>query len=145
MDTPALTWSDSLSAWAYNYTNSLRGTEYDPCSGNLIHSTYRDFQGENIAFATQSSPAGLVDLWYDEIEYYDYNDVTGIEHDGEEVGHFTQVVWASTTEVGCAVVDCPASDGTYLLCEYKPAGNVYNGNANADLYSYFRENVKELK
>lgn len=144
-NTPPLTWSDSLSAWAFTYANSLRGTEYDPCSGRLLHSSNRGFQGENIAFATQSNPTALVDLWYDEIQYYDYNDITGITHNNQDVGHFTQVVWVDTTEVGCAVIDCPANDGTYLLCEYTPAGNVYNGNADADEFSYFRTNVRPLK
>jgi len=47
-------------------------------------------------------------------------------------GHFTQVVWATTTEIGCALVDCPsgtpANPGTgwrvqLLFCQYNPGGN----------------------
>lgn len=141
-----------MSAWAYNYVNSLRGTKYDPCSGVLLHSSSkaRGNKGENIALATNASPAKLVDLWYNQVQYYDWNDVTGISHNGHDVGHFTQVVWASSSTVGCAVVQCSRAQGdkydaTYMLCDYAPAGNVYNGNAGADLYSYFRKNVLELK
>jgi len=41
-------------------------------------------------------------------------------------GHFTQVVWAATTTVGCAVKSCPKYP--IYICEYDPPGNViYNG------------------
>lgn len=144
VDTPPLTWSDDLSAWAYDYADTLKGTFYDPCSGQLIHSSTRNNQGENIAFATYSGPDALVDYWYDEIVDYDYNDITGIIHNGMDVGHFTQMVWASSTAVGCASIECPANNGLYLLCEYSPAGNIYIANSD-DTYKYFRDNVKPLK
>jgi len=40
----------------------------------------------------------------------------------ENVGHYTQMVWPTTTHVGCAV----ASNGRvdYLVCRYSPAGNI---------------------
>jgi hypothetical protein len=40
----------------------------------------------------------------------------------ENVGHYTQMVWPTTTRVGCAV----ASNGRvdYLVCRYSPAGNI---------------------
>lgn len=144
VDTQPLIWSDDLSAWAYDYANTLTGTNYDPCSGNLVHSTTRGNQGENIAFATYSDPTALVDLWYDEIQYYDYNNVTGIYHDGQEVGHFTQVVWNASTAVGCAAIECAANNGLYLLCEYTPAGNVYDATPGADVYGEFKTNVLPL-
>lgn len=87
--------------------------------------------GENIAYASYANWDFLIDMWYNEIEHYDYNDITGIYHDGVEVGHFTQLVWAASQEVGCASVQCP-NDGTYLLCEYSPQGNIYDGNAGED-------------
>lgn len=47
-------------------------------------------------------------------------------------GHFSQIVWQSTTSVGCATVDCSASGLAntgagvapwFTVCNYKPAGN----------------------
>lgn len=44
-------------------------------------------------------------------------------------GHFTQVVWATTTEIGCALVDCPINTAwvgyrsQFLVCQYNPGGN----------------------
>ncbi|EDQ99604.1 uncharacterized protein LACBIDRAFT_334862 [Laccaria bicolor S238N-H82] len=83
---------------------------------------------------------GIVDAvndWMSEAPDYDYN------HPGfsEGTGHFTQVVWKSTTQVACAVASCPAgtifSDyaSQYVICRYTPPGNYdgefahYNGSS----------------
>ncbi|KAG9259012.1 CAP domain-containing protein [Emericellopsis atlantica] len=46
-------------------------------------------------------------------------------------GHFTQVVWKSTTKVGCYTASCPAGTvlqypSLYTVCNYDPPGN-YGG------------------
>lgn len=57
---------------------------------------------------------------YQEIDYYDYNN-PGFSM---ATGHFTQVVWKGTTQVGCAVQTCPSgfagwsTGGTYVVCRY---------------------------
>ncbi|KAF8990188.1 CAP domain-containing protein, partial [Cyathus striatus] len=43
-------------------------------------------------------------------------------------GHFTQVVWKSTTSVACAITSCPAGTifgqaSKYVVCRYAPPGN----------------------
>jgi hypothetical protein len=37
-------------------------------------------------------------------------------------GHYTQVVWKTTTEIGCGMATGSAND--YLVCQYSPGGNV---------------------
>nr|CAD7197569.1 unnamed protein product [Timema douglasi] len=41
-------------------------------------------------------------------------------------GHYTQVVWANTHEVGCGYISYPgkSSHSTTLVCNYKPGGNI---------------------
>jgi hypothetical protein len=36
-------------------------------------------------------------------------------------GHFTQVVWKGSKQVGCGVAAC--GDKTYWVCRYTPTGN----------------------
>ena len=50
-----------------------------------------------------------------------YDFTTGESTDGNAVGHFTQVVWKSTTKVGCGFSTC--GDNDLLVCNYSPAGN----------------------
>jgi hypothetical protein len=39
----------------------------------------------------------------------------------EDVAHYTQMVWPTTTRVGCAIY---AVDWDYLICRYSPPGNI---------------------
>jgi hypothetical protein len=39
-----------------------------------------------------------------------------------DVGHYTQIIWPTTTHVGCALASTGRAD--YLVCHYSPAGNV---------------------
>jgi hypothetical protein len=41
----------------------------------------------------------------------------------QDVGHYTQVIWPSTQQVGCAVAHNRSHD--FLVCRYWPAGNVF--------------------
>ena len=59
-------------------------------------------------------------MWYDEVK--DYNYVRPGFSMG--TGHFTQVVWKSSTEVGFGVAR--ASNGSYYAVgNYYPPGNMY--------------------
>ena len=65
-------------------------------------------------------------MWYDEIAQYRFPD-GGFSM---ETGHFTQVVWRGTTQVGCGHSQCKGND--IWVCNYDPAGN-WDGQ--------YRENV----
>jgi hypothetical protein len=54
--------------------------------------------GANLARASSNlGMSAIVDLWYDEEPLYEYNN-PGYSY---ETGHFTQIVWKGTTEIGC--------------------------------------------
>jgi len=63
----------------------------------------------------------VVQAWYDEVQWYDYEKNSCQE--GKVCGHYTQVVWHTTTEVGCAATVCEDFSQIWV-CEYAPAGNV---------------------
>ena len=56
--------------------------------------------------------------WYDEIAKYDFA-APGFS---QKTGHFTQVVWRNSKELGCAKASCSGKD--YWVCRYSPPGNI---------------------
>jgi len=85
-------------------------------------------EGENLWAGTKRyyGPEAMVDAWIREKKYFrpgvfPDNSTTGKV---EDVGHYTQLVWRATTEVGCAQAASASED--ILVCRYAEAGN-YRG------------------
>ena len=120
---PPLAWSDSLAAQAAVWANSLAR------EGLFGHSPpeMRPGQGENLWMGTAGafSLDDMVGAWSDEKRMYRYGRFPEVTASGEwhVVGHYTQMIWRDTTEVGCALVRANGAD--YLVCRYSPPGNVY--------------------
>jgi hypothetical protein len=104
---------------------------------NFNHNPNRD-GGENIyASCSTTAPVTItgtdaVDDWSAEASGYVYstNSCNTADTQSGECGHFTQLVWRTTTGVGCAVAQCttntPCSgfpDWAFVVCDYTPAGN----------------------
>lgn len=119
-NTGSLNWSDELATYAQNYADN-----YD-CSGSLTHSGGP--YGENLALGYSGS-SGAVNAWYDEISDYDFTN-PGFSSNS---GHFTQLVWKGTSEVGCGIKSCNNEWHDYIICSYNSPGNVggeYADNVN---------------
>ena len=118
---PPLTWSPKLAAVAQKWANALRdkGCAFGHSGGQY---------GENLAAGTEGvlDPEATVKMWYDEIAKYRFPN-GGFSM---ETGHFTQVVWRGTSQVGCGHSQCKGND--IWVCNYDPAGN-WDGQ--------YRENV----
>lgn len=112
----ALTWDSTLAAYAQAYAD-----KYD-CSGTLTHSGGQ--YGENLALGY--TVTGSIDAWYSEGDNYNYGSSCSV------YDHFTQVVWKSTTKVGCGYKKCDSYWGTYIVCSYDPAGN-YIGECDSNV------------
>ena len=109
----ALTWSPKLASVAQAWANSLRdrGCKFEHSQNNAY--------GENLAGGTigMLDPNATVAMWYEELK--DYNFASG--GFSMQSGHFTQVVWRGTTQLGCGRSQCNGSD--IIVCEYDPPGN----------------------
>ena len=106
---PSVVWSDTVADNAQAYA--------DTCPDSHSGSEY----GENLAWATYDmEESEVVQMWYDEEPLYDY-DNPGFSY---ATGHFTQVVWKGTTQIGCGFKSgCPWPNSTVWVCQYNPPGN----------------------
>ncbi|XP_011454703.3 peptidase inhibitor 15-A [Magallana gigas] len=118
-DMHALVWDDQLSSEAANWIKSCK----------FEHQMKG--RGENLAFDTNPKKDeelinSSMKAWYDEIKDYNY----ARKQCGRSC-HYTQIVWAKTRKVGCAIEKCdylhgfgrPIKDAWYLACFYDPKGN----------------------
>jgi len=110
---PALVWSDRLASQALRWGQLLAAHRR---FGHNPNSPY----GENLfeIQGARATPAEVVGDWAGEAAHYDYR--TGRCHGN--CGHYTQVVWRSTREVGCAVTR--SREVEIWVCEYDPPGNI---------------------
>jgi pathogenesis-related protein 1 len=67
------------------------------------------------------APSQVVDTWGSESADYSYARNTCMAD--RQCGHYTQIVWQSTEEVGCGRAIC-RSLGQVWVCNYRPAGNL---------------------
>lgn len=139
-----LTWDEGLAESSQRLA--------DQCQ--LAHSTGRNY-GENVAgmpgsINTTTPTIGdirdltnAVQLWYNEQTIYANKSQTGAPF--VQWGHFTQVVWKDTTNVGCAYKSCLEQNNMYpgtnrkingiFVCQYTPPGNFagrYESNVQAN-------------
>lgn len=83
--------------------------------------------GENIWTGSASgfSPKAGITAWYNEVDVYTY----ATQKCSRVCGHYTQVVWATSYKVGCAVHFCPKvkyitiTNAALFVCNYGPPGN----------------------
>jgi pathogenesis-related protein 1 len=122
---PDLVWSESLAQAAQSWANHLSS------SGCCAMSHSGSGYGENIYKVSavvwsngrreiqSRSAQQIVDGWATEAKDYDYenNTCNGI------CGHYTQIIWRDSTELGCAVAICP-DKAQMWVCNYAPVGNI---------------------
>jgi hypothetical protein len=117
---PPLKWNPELAGRASDYARVLAE------SGQIVHASRdgRQNERENISLSPRgtNSPLALVRRWGDERRYFRGgtfpNSCTG---DWSQCAHFTQMVWSTTTDVGCGFHRGAQFDA--LVCRYSPPGN----------------------
>ena len=123
---PPVTWSDSVAAGAQDWADHMLST------GVFQHSTLEQLngQGENMV-AGMGANYPLLDMihgWTNEKQNYHGQPIDGtMGAPYATYGHYTQMVWNSTTEIGCGYATNDRS--TYFVCRYSPAGNILGQTA----------------
>ncbi|KAJ8324543.1 hypothetical protein O5D80_006788 [Batrachochytrium dendrobatidis] len=108
---PSLSWSRSAANAAQTWANHLASTGLFQHSGGAVggfgESLYRSSHGQSCGVAVRA--------FFSERVYYHGGPIS--LQDLNNYGHYTQLVWASTRQVGCAQA------GGNIVCEYFPPGN----------------------
>ncbi len=104
----AFTWSTTVAQAAQTWVDNLAATS---CSLQHSDSNY----GENLYMGSGSRDmVSAAKAWEEEKSNYESNS-------GQD-GHYTQMVWRNSTELGCAAATCN-SGATIISCNYNPPGN----------------------
>ena len=117
-----LAWSDELARDAMAHAQYMARTGY---YGHDRTPGRRKKAGENL----WRGPRGvfsydvMVGVMIEEERYFRPGVFPNVSRTGvwTDVAHFTQIVWPTTTSVGCALASSATTD--YFVCRYSPSGN----------------------
>lgn len=122
-----MTWNPALAATAQAWAESC--TDNAAPAGLIDHNPNRSddhpyYVGENVFGSSgQATAEGAVNSWAAEAASYDYDSNTCAA--GQICGHYTQIVWADSVDLGCGIADCPNLQfGSTIVCNYGPGGNI---------------------
>jgi len=124
---PPLRWNAALSEGARQWSDHLART------GGFYHSPNEPGSrvGENIWGGTPGAygPEAMVGLWIAEKRNYQPGTFPANSRTGwvGDVSHYTQVMWHSTDQVGCALSRGAGEE--VLVCRYSGAGNIMGQKA----------------
>jgi hypothetical protein len=116
-----LQWDPNLARSAMSYAPTLASL------GSLQHSprASRPGQRENLwrGPARYYGPAQMVGTWAAEKRFFRPGVFPAVSATGNwfDVSHYTQMIWSTTTHVGCGIYRAGRWD--YLICRYSPPGN----------------------
>ena len=119
---PPLVWDAALAAGAAAYGPELARR------GQLAHSPResRPGQGENLCMGTRGAynVEEMVGSWAAERRLFRPGTFPEVSSSGrwEDVAHYTQMIWRSTSRLGCALHSSERWD--FLVCRYAPPGNI---------------------
>ncbi|XP_042866363.1 cysteine-rich secretory protein 2-like [Penaeus japonicus] len=118
----AMSWSSAAAVDAQRWADACQLLVHDSSDGRTVEEY--GACGQNIFVSTQQVPWFFaVKTWWLEKDNFTYG---GSNNDLHVIGHYTQMVWHATHEVGCGLAYCPHASPTPFynyVCNYCPMGN----------------------
>lgn len=121
-----LKWDDELATVAQAWANQCT-FRHDRCRDVSRFAVGQNIGIQSTTGVNNSNATMIIAAWYNEVKDFDRKQVSRLTV-FQNVGHYTQLVWAQTLFVGCGQIRYETSYGWneyYLVCNYGPAGNVY--------------------
>jgi Cysteine-rich secretory protein family len=106
-------WNNSAAGTAQSWASTCPRSGHDP---------KRNGCGQNI-YTSSGKPTSwtaALNNWNSEASKFNYGALD--KNIGDDVGHYTQVVWAASITVGCGFAACKDSSGAFFkyVCNYCP-------------------------
>lgn len=115
----SIKFNETLASYAQNWSDYLLA------SNQLIHRP-NNIYGENL-YQSQFRPNDVInqmkaaiDSWYNEIDFYNFSNPIF----SPLTGHFTQLVWNSSTQYGCGYSYDNITETCIIVINFLPRGNI---------------------
>jgi len=119
-----LTWSTSLAAYAQKWANYLAKNNNCAIKHREEPGENGKAYGENIFWGSSAKDYPPVEAsysWYSEKKAYRYRKIGSSSW--YNTGHYTQMIWKGTRQMGVGVAVCP-NGSIIVVANYYPAGNI---------------------
>lgn len=115
-------WSEQLAAEAMGHAQYMARTGFyghDQTPGRRKKMGENLWRGQRGVFSYDV----MVQVMVDEVRYFRPGHFPNNSVNGNwlAVSHYTQIVWPTTTEIGCALASSATTD--FFVCRYAPTGN----------------------
>nr|P35786.1 RecName: Full=Venom allergen 5; AltName: Full=Allergen Ves s V; AltName: Full=Antigen 5; Short=Ag5; AltName: Full=Cysteine-rich venom protein; Short=CRVP; AltName: Allergen=Ves s 5 [Vespula squamosa] len=121
-----LVWNNELANIAQIWASQCK-YGHDTCKDTTKYNVGQNIAVSSSTAAVYENVGNLVKAWENEVK--DFNPTISWEqNEFKKIGHYTQMVWAKTKEIGCGSIKYVDNNWYthYLVCNYGPAGNFGN-------------------
>jgi pathogenesis-related protein 1 len=114
-------WSEKLAAYAQQWADHLVSSWWCRMKHRPNSGKWQEEYGENLFIGTagQYGTSDAVMAWAAEKPRYHGEALQSFPR--SDAGHYTQMVWRDTTQIGCATGMCKGN--LLVVCNYDPPGN----------------------